>query len=221
MFKDKLVFIIIAATVLILGLGVFYMSKTSTKSQKADGGQTKNILTIKGDDWVQGPETAPITLVEYLDFECPSCKVYHSVVKQLKEEYKDNVRLVIRHFPLPNHKNSMASARSVEAAGYQGKFWEMYDLLFENQSSWGGKDAPDPSTFESYAKQIGLDMEKYKKDVASNEVSDRINRDKNEALSLKIPGTPTFFINGERIPNPRGYDDFKSLIDGLMPKPSQ
>ena len=111
----------------------------------------------------------------------------------------------------------MTSAMAAETAGKQGKFWEMHDILYDNQKTWGEKQVADPTIFVEYAKQIGLDMEKYKNDISTQEIKDRINRDKNEATSLGIQGTPTFFINGEQIPNPKGYEDFKSLIDGLMP----
>jgi len=220
LFKDKFVLSIGIFTILVLVVGIFIVSKTSTTTQVASKEQSQEILTVKNDDWVKGEESALLTIIEYLDFECEACRVYYPITKQLKEEYKDKVRFVVRYFPLPGHKNSMTSALAVEAAGKQGKFWEMHDILYEKQKEWGEKFVADPSIFEEYAKQIGLDMEKYKSDINTQEVKDRINRDKEEAVSLGIQGTPTFFINGERIPNPKGYEDFKSIIDGLMPKSS-
>lgn len=217
-FEKKLFGGVIAFSVLILGVGIFFVNKTQSSTAIVGKEQTKEILTVKNDDWVKGSENAPITIVEYLDFECEACRVYYPIVKQLKEEYKDKVRFVVRYFPLPGHKNSMTSASAVESAGKQGKFWEMYDKLYDTQKDWGEKQVATPKVFEDYAKQIGLDMEKYKNDVNSSEVRDRINRDKSSANSLGIQGTPTFFINGEKIPNPKGHEDFKSLIDGLMPK---
>ncbi|MFA5894786.1 MAG: DsbA family protein [Candidatus Shapirobacteria bacterium] len=216
-FEKKLFAGVAIFSVLVLAISIFFINKTQSSTLTVGKEQAKEILTIKKDDWVKGPENAPITIVEYLDFECEACRVYYPIVKQLKDEYKDKVRFVVRYFPLPNHRNSMASAQSAETAGKQGKFWEMYDKLYDTQQEWGEKQVVTPSVFEEYAKQVGLDMDKYKNDVNSAEVRDRINRDKNSASSLGIQGTPTFFINGERIPNPKGYDDFKSLIDGLMP----
>lgn len=214
---DKFVLGTIIVSVLIIILGVFFVSKTSNPPS-VNKEETKNILTVRNDDWVKGPAEATITLIEYLDFECEACRAYYPTVKQLKEEYKDNIRFVVRYFPLPGHKNSMTSALAVEAAGKQGKFWEMHDVLYENQKDWGEKAVSDPGVFEAYAKQIGLDMDKYKNDVNNNELKERINRDKNSGITLGVQGTPTFFINGERIPNPKGYEDFKSIIDGLMPE---
>lgn len=216
-FEKKLIGGIITFSVLIFTLGVFFFNKTQSSILTVDKDQAKEILGVKDDDWVKGSESALVTVVEYLDFECEACRVYYPIVNQLKEEYKDKVRFVVRYFPLPGHKNSMSSALAVEAAGKQGKFWEMHDKLYDTQKDWGEKQVATPLVFEEYAKQVGLDMDKYKNDVNSLEVKDRVNRDKNSAISLGIQGTPTFFINGEKIPNPKGYDDFKSLIDGLMP----
>lgn len=216
-FQDKFVLGIIISTVVILLGGAFFLMKSPTAPSQADRQKTAELLTIKADDWVKGPAEAPITLVEYLDFECEACRAYYPTIKQLKEEYKDRVRFVVRYFPLPGHKNSMTSALAVEAAGKQGKFWEMHDVLYDNQQAWGEKGKTNPGVFEEYAKLLGLDMERYINDVNSKETKGRINRDKDSGTALGVQGTPTFFINGERIPNPKGYEDFKSIIDGLMP----
>lgn len=216
-FEKKVFAGVIFFSVLIFAIAVFFINKTQSSTSIVGKEQAKEILAVKSDDWVKGNPDALVTVVEYLDFECEACRVYYPIIKQLKEEYKDKVRFVVRHFPLPGHKNSMTSAVAVEAAGKQGKFWEMHDKLYDTQKDWGEKQVTTPSVFEDYTRQIGLDMEKYKNDINSSEVRDRINRDKSSASSLGIQGTPTFFINGEKIPNPKGYEDFKSLIDGLMP----
>lgn len=216
-FEKKLFAGVAIFSVLILVVGMFFINKTSS-TPTVNKELTKEILTVKNDDWVKGSADAPITVVEYLDFECEACRVYHTIIKQLSEEYKDKIRFVVRYFPLPGHKNSMTSAIAAEATGKQGKFWEMYDVLYEKQKDWGEKQAADSSLFDVYATQIGLDVNKYKSDIKSQDIKDRINRDKESAISLEIQGTPTFFINGEKIPNPKGYEDFKSIIDGLMPR---
>lgn len=216
-FEKKVFAGVIFFSVLIFAIAVFFINKTQSSTSIVGKEQAKEILAVKSDDWVKGNPDALVTVVEYLDFECEACQLYYQITKQLKEEYKDKVRFVVRYFPLPGHKNSMTSAVAVEAAGKQEKFWEMHDKLYDTQKDWGEKQVATPSVFEDYAKQVGLDMEKYKNDANSSEVRDRINRDKSSASSLGIQGTPTFFINGEKIPNPKGYEDFKSLIDGLMP----
>jgi len=216
-FEKKIISGVVIFSVLIVAIAALFINKSSLNSQPINKEQSKEILTVKKDDWIKGQPNSPITVVEYLDFECEACRVYYPITKRLKEEYGDKVSFVVRYFPLPGHKNSMTSAMAVETAGKQGKFWEMHDILYDNQITWGEKQITNPALFIEYAKQIGLDMEKYKNDIGSQEIKDRINRDKNSANSLGIQGTPTFFINGEKIPNPKGYEDFKSLIDGLMP----
>jgi len=123
------------------------------------------------------------------------------------------VKFVVRYFPLPGHKNSMTAASAVEAAGKQGKYWEMHDVVFENQRDWGEKQIATPVIFEGYAKQLGLDLTKFQQDVISQEVKSRIERDKNTGTTLGIQGTPTFFLNGIKIENPRGYEEFKKILD--------
>lgn len=112
----------------------------------------------------------------------------------------------------------MTSALAVEAAGRQGKYWEMHNLLFENQRDWGEKQAPDPKIFENYARNIGLDMEQYTRDIASPELKARIERDRKEGQKLGLSGTPSFYLNGKKIENPRGYEDFKALIQAEIAK---
>lgn len=182
---------------------------------------TSEILSIVSDDWAKGNKNAPVTVVEYLDFECEACGAYYPVVKRLSEEYENEVKFVVRYFPLPGHKNSMTSALAVEAAGRQGKYWEMHNIVFENQRDWGEKPEADPKIFENYAKEIGLDMDQYGKDIASQELKDRIERDRSAGKKLGITGTPTFFLNGEKINNPRGYEDFKALIQAAISEENQ
>jgi len=179
---------------------------------------TDELLSIKTDDWIKGNKDAQVTLVEYLDFECEACGAYYPLVKRLSEEYNDRVRFVIRYFPLPGHKNGLPAALAAEAAGKQEKYWEMYDMLFENQKSWGEKLSPDPSIFEGYAQELGLDLVKFKQDVNSQEVRNRVERDKSSGVKLGIQGTPSFFLNGKKIENPRGYDDFNALIQLAVDK---
>jgi protein-disulfide isomerase len=196
---------------------VFFIAKADFKSKEvkkevADVNQTA-VLEIKANDWSVGPVDAKVTLVEYLDFECEACGAYYPLTTQLKEEYKDSMRFVVRYFPLPGHKNSKPSAYAVEAAGKQGKFWEMYNILFINQKNWGEGQVADQNIFEKYAVEIGLDIEQWKKDVASPEVAKRVEDSYKEAVSLGLQGTPSFFLNGKKITNPQGYDAFKKLIE--------
>lgn len=214
MIKDKFVLGIIIATILIFAGGAFFISKKDTKTVS----DSKKILEVVNGDYIKGNRDASVTIIEYLDFECEACGAYYPLVKTLSEEYKNDVRFVSRYFPLMGHKNGLTSALAVEASSRQGKYWEMYDILFENQKSWGEKESADPKLFEEYAKQIGLNMDQFKKDRDSKEVKDRVNRDLNNGKKLDITGTPSFFLNGEKIPNPKTIEDFKTFIDAAILK---
>ena len=229
MLKDKFVLSIIVATILILVGAVFFFSKMDSSSSSDSNSSTpvsqenQKLLEVVSDDYIKGNKDASVTIVEYLDFECEACGAYYPLVKQLAEEFKNDVRFVNRYFPLPGHKNGLPAALAVEAAGKQGKYWEMHNILFDNQKNWGEKQSPDPAIFEGYAKQIGLNMDQFKKDVGSNEVKERVNRDKNSGTKLGVSGTPTFFLNGEKIPNPKTPEDFKTFINAAIlkaPKPT-
>lgn len=209
----KLIGIVILA---IIGFGVWkYASAPEVPSEKVD------LLTVTETDWVKGEVSAPVTLVEYTDFQCPACGAYYPLIKQLTEELGNKVRVVIRHYPLMQiHKNALPAARAAEAAGRQGKFWEMYDQLFTNQSEWSGADDPTKSIFPSYAGKIGLDIEKFRQDMADASLDEKINRDRQSGNDLEITGTPTFFLNGKKLENPRSIEEFKSLVEkasSLMP----
>ncbi|MEK7641947.1 MAG: DsbA family protein [Patescibacteria group bacterium] len=165
-------------------------------------------------DHVRGSADAPVTLIEYSDFQCPACAIYYPLVERLLSESTTTVRFVYRHYPLypQPHKNAFIASQAAEAAGLQGKFWEMYQLLFDNQKSW--ENLPNTeSVFEGYATRIGLNTEAFKKDLASDSVKKRVQRDRDEGISLGVNSTPTFFVNGKAIVNPQSYEAFKKIID--------
>lgn len=215
MFKDKFVLGIILSTVVILVGAVFFISRTSSPLSSIGSSvseEQKTLLDVVPDDYIKGNKEASVTIVEYLDFECEACGAYYPLVKQLSEEFKDDVRFVNRYFPLPGHQNGLPAALAVEAAAKQGRYWEMHDKLFEEQASWGEKQAADPTIFENYAQQIGLNIDQFKKDVNSAEVKERVERDRNSGIRLGVSGTPTFFLNGDKIPNPKTAEDFRTFI---------
>ena len=166
-------------------------------------------------DWIIGSSSAPVTLVEYSDFECPSCAAYAPVVSKLIKEEGANLRFVYRHFPLPQHNNAIIAAEAAEAAGLQGKFWEMHDILFTNQNEW--ESISDPrSKFASYAQSIGVNTATFLKDIDLDVVRNRVSEGYKQSEQNGLSYTPTFFVNGHRITNPKGYDAFKKLIDDTI-----
>ena len=147
-----------------------------------------------------GSETAVVTLEEFGDFQCPPCGLLHPILQTMEKEFGDKLRVVFREYPLvPAHAHALSAARAAEAAGLQGKFWEMHAQLYENQNAW--KDAFDVRPiFEGYATKIGLNLTKYREDVNSQVVEQRIFLDGKRAHSLGVQGTPTVFMNGREVP---------------------
>jgi protein-disulfide isomerase len=149
---------------------------------------------------VLGPKDAPVRLEEFGDFECPPCGMFHPLLEQMHAEFGDQLSITFREFPLvPTHQHALAAASAAEAAGLQGKFWEMHDLIYEHQGEWKKEFNVRP-IFEGYAKQIGLDIERYQRDMNGDLVAQRIFADGKRGHSLGVSGTPTVFINGREVP---------------------
>lgn len=152
-------------------------------------------------DRVYGNKEAKVVIYEYGDFQCPSCGSAYPQVKAVKEKYKDQVAFVFRSLPLTSiHPNALAASSAAEAAGQQGKFWEMHDELYENQNSWSSASIETRNDiFEQYAQAIGLNMDQYRTDLTSKAVADKISRDRGIANKVKANSTPTFYLDDELI----------------------
>jgi len=149
---------------------------------------------------ILGPANAPAKLEEFGDFECPPCGLLHPILVQMKSEFGDQLQITFREFPLTQlHPHALAAASSAEAAGLQGKFWEMHDLLYEHQKDWHEAFDVRP-IFEGYAKQIGLDVARFQQDVNNNIVARRITADGSRGHAFGVKGTPTVFLNGKEVP---------------------
>ena len=138
-----------------------------------------------------------VTFVEFLDFECEACGAAYPAIEQLRDTYDGQVTFVVRNFPL--HNNSAAAARAAEAAAAQGKFEEMYDTLFQTQPQWAEKDSSQEDVFFGYAEQLGLDMAQFRADYDDPITIERIRRDKADGEELGVDGTPTFYLNGDKV----------------------
>jgi protein-disulfide isomerase len=162
---------------------------------------------IDESDHVQGPADAPVTLVEYGDFQCPHCRTAHFYLKNVLATMGDDMRFVFRHMPLTQvHPMAQPAAEAAEAAGAQGKFWPMHDLIYENQ------DLLSPALLTRLGQRLGLDMQRFNDDLASHRFLPKVKEDFMSAVRSGAAGTPSFFINGE--PYEGGFDD-ESLIDAL------
>lgn len=194
----------IVAGVGVLIAGLWYLSEMDAADPK--------LLEVAAEDWKQGAENPKLVLVEYADFECPACAAYQTVLKDIKTTFKDDLQFVYRQFPLPMHRNAIASALAAEAAGQQGKFWEMHDLIYAKQKEWAGKTTEDRTVFEKYATELDLDLEKFKQAMNGDRARTAIDQGLESGKSLGVRGTPTFFLNGEKIDNPANAEAFKELI---------
>jgi protein-disulfide isomerase len=161
-------------------------------------------------DHIEGPVDAPFTLVEYGDYQCPYCGAAYPEVKQVQKELGGKLRFVFRNFPLTNiHEHAMNAAETAEAASSQGKFWPMHDFLYEHQATLG-----DHSVALGYAKKLGLDIQKFEREIAQHVYQKRIKNDFMGGVRSGVNGTPTFYVNGAR------HDDdavAKALIKALKP----
>lgn len=206
--KFLIVIVIIFSLVIIKRL---FLQNNQNNEAGLNIGREASILNVSVSDWTKGDNNAAVTLIEYSDLQCPACGLYFSVVKKLQEEFSDRLRFVYRHFPLSQiHKNAEFAAQTTEAAGLQEKFWEMHDLLFLRQEEWSGGDVQ--KLFRGYAEILKLDLNKFEKDINSREVKNAVQSDYDGGATLGVNATPTFFLNGQKIANPRSYDEFRSII---------
>ena len=159
-----------------------------------------------------GPKDAKVTIVEFSDFQCPYCTKAADTVKEIKKKYGDKVRFVFRQFPLDFHKQAHGASQASLAAHAQGKFWPYHDALFANQS------ALQPADLEKYAKQVGLNMAAFTKAVKEKTFAKTVDADLALGQEVSVQGTPTMFLNGERVPNPTDFKALASMIDKKLAK---
>jgi protein-disulfide isomerase len=159
-------------------------------------------------DHTQGPADAPVTLVEYGDYECPYCGRAHPIVKEVQERLGDRLRFVFRNFPITtSHPRAEQAAEAAEAAGAQGRFWEMHDLIYENQPRLSDGDLRD------YADQVGLDIERFDRELADHAYAERVREDFMSGVRSGVNGTPTFFINGARYDEPYDVETLTAALE--------
>jgi protein-disulfide isomerase len=227
MFKDKWLAIGIIATVILIVGGVFLMTRGNKGSTTTNTPISSDILVpngvnetggIENENYLPATSSAKVTLVEFGDYECPACIEYNSLVKQLLVDFSGKINYVFRNFPLTQHKNGIISSQAAEAAGLQGKFWQMHNKLFESVSEWSGS-SDAKSFFVGYAQVLGLDIDKFKTDIDSSAVKEKVQRDTNDGNLINLSETPTFYLNGLKINNLTGnYEDFKKVVSDQLYK---
>lgn len=193
--------------------GVYFLSRDDGD----DGGSTPPVAEaalVTEDSWKITSEGAKVTIVEFLDFECEACRAAHPAVQEILQKYQGQITYVVRNFP--NHNNSVLAIKAAEAAGEQGKYWEMYNILFERQLEWGEKQESQAEAFLSYAQELGLDMQAFQASLESDKYLDAIAAEKQAALDLGVEATPTFYINGTKLVGVQSVRNMSERIDNLL-----
>lgn len=212
--------------VIIVG-GIWFYQSSATKPSKPLAGNTNKTTTSQATPPqnlspgaippnFKGAENSPVVLEEFADFQCPGCAALHPKMNEIAGLYGSRIKLIYRNFPLPMHDKAYDAALASEAAGMQGKFWDMQNLLFQNQKSWG-TEADHKKVFEGYAQTLGLDVEKFKADMASTIAKQRVDADLERGRSVNVRETPSVYINGRLIPS-TSYDvpSLKLIIDAEL-----
>lgn len=226
--ETKVVGIVALIMVVAIGLVSYFAVKSSSdtamvtqvvtaSSDVKDAGQLS-----RSDAYTEGDKDAKVKIVEFGDYQCPACGAAHPMVSQLLKDYAGKgVSLEFRNFPLPQHQNAQLAATAAEAAGVQGKYWEMHDALYVNQQEWTA-DPPTSKTVQGatdllkgYAKNLGLDINKFDTSLDGRSFNTKISRDLADAEALKLHGTPSFFVNGKQV---NSVNELKTAVDAELSK---
>ncbi len=204
--------ILLGSVVAAIGIvGLFFIWKATSGLSPTTSSNSAKII-VEADDHTKGKADSKILLVEYSDFQCPACGAFFPIVTQVVDKYKDKIRFIYRHYPLPQHKNANAASLAAEAAGDQDKFWEMHDKLFGSQEDWSESETV-AKLFEGYAKELKLDMTKYNATLKDSKLQDRIDKDIASGNEYGVNSTPTFYLNGKKLQNIRSAEDFNKAIE--------
>lgn len=187
-------------TVVLFGGAIWYSSVAGERSNEG-------VVTTPH---IKGNPDAAVTLVEFSDLQCPACAAFQPVLNEILATHGDNLKFEYKHFPLPIHPFAQPAAIAAEAAGQQGKFFEFHDALFANQQAWSSAATPNVF-FIQYAQELGLDIDKFRQHLGSSILRDKVRADMTEARELGLTGTPTFFLNGERM-QIETFEDFAAQI---------
>ena len=194
----------------VLAAVVVARSGGDDEAARATAGDTRDERLVRPDSQLlEDPADSKATFVEFLDFECEACRAAHPAVEELRTTYGDRMTFVVRYMPL--HGNSEAASLAAEAAADQGKFEEMYDRLFETQPEWGEQKTSQEEVFFGFAEDLGLDMDRFREVYDDPATIERVRRDKADGEALGVTGTPSFFLDGDKLE----VDSFEQLIEAI------
>lgn len=213
---------IIFALICIVTLGglILLSKKDSVNVDSLDPAKAVSETTTEIGDQVYGNKAAEVVLIEYGDFQCPGCGGAFPQLKTIKETYKDQIAFIFRNFPLTAiHPNALAAATAAEAAGLQGKFWQMHDKLYENQNAWSTIDASKRTdSFSGYAQDIGLNVEQFKADLSDPKIAAKVSRDRALGNKLGVDSTPTVYLGSTKLTEEETGDLVQANGEKLMDK---
>jgi len=198
-------------TAILLIAGVFFFSKNQPPPENSNQTIDQNTVLANATHTI-GDQNAPLNVVEFGDFQCPACAQAEPILKKVLGQNGEKIYFVFRHYPLSTHKNARIAAQAAETAGIQGKFWEMHDLIYENQKEWSDSGDAEEIFFR-YAEQIGLDKSKFKDDI--DKTTTTINDDYALGNKVGVKSTPTFFINGKKYSGVVSEATFQQLLDSV------
>jgi protein-disulfide isomerase len=175
---------------------------------------------LTAEDQIKGNPESDVILIEYSDFQCPACASYYYLVEEILDEFGAHMQFTYRHFPLKSiHNKAVLAAVATEAAGMQDEYWGMYSMIFENQLVWSPMSVQDAENeFIKYAAELDLDTKKFMDDIKSSAAEDLVEAEFQSAVEGGLNSTPTFFLNGERVKNPKDLEEFRTLIRDAIEK---
>ncbi|BCJ57531.1 DsbA family protein [Micromonospora endophytica] len=201
-----------------IGLITINRNRADTPRAAADAGQPVDpaVLVRADSHRLSTAADGKVTLVEFLDFECEACGAVYPAIEEIRDTYGDRITFVVRYFPIPSHPNAELAARAAQAAANQDRFPQMYATLFENQESWGHQRTPQTERFVEYARTIGLDVDRFQRDLDDPATAERVARDRADGETAGVQGTPTFFLNGRQLTEIRTQADMIAAIDAAL-----
>ncbi|UPK66478.1 DsbA family protein (plasmid) [Rhodococcus pyridinivorans] len=207
----------LAAVFVVLLSVLLYTNRSPERTEVAatEDPATATVWTEEIRTLTEAPD-AKVQLVEFLDFECESCRALYPVMERIRAEYAGRIDIGIRYFPIPSHTNSHLAARVVEAAARQGRLEPMYQRMYETQAQWGESSQSQEAVFRGFAQELGLDITAFERDIADRSVAERVDRDFDAGLALGVQGTPTLFLNGVELPPMPTYEELRARIDTAL-----
>ncbi len=204
-------------TVIVLAIATFFFVKSSPQTDISGNAPANSQYLMRPTSHQTASQSANIkvTVVEFGDYQCPACEAAYPITKQMLAQYSGRINFVFRNFPLPQHANAPMAAEAAEAAGAQGKFWQMHDKLYDTQNDWADSQNPLP-LFTAYAKDLGLNVSEFQSDVTGNKDAGVIQSDQNDGNFLGVNETPTFFVNGQKIAGVPTLSQLQNAIDPLL-----